>query len=222
MKIAGLDLSITASGIVIETLDDDFNIVNVEVYSWTPVKKWESDKIPFIRSKDFADKYERNLFLIDFVCSKLTDCEYVSVEDYAMDAQGKVFDLAEFEGGIKMRLYSEGKSLRFYSPKSNKKFFSLNGNNNKLRMFEQGFLKWPHRKPDLSNLPEVQDPRGNSPTSDIVDAYSLCEFLRHELMLKSGKITLADLDKKQQECFTAVTDETPNGILAKKFLKKRK
>lgn len=222
IKIAGLDLSITASGIVIETLDDDFNILNVEVYSWTPTKKWEQDHIPCIRSTDFGDKYERNLFLIDYICSKLTDCTYVSVEDYAMDASGKVFDLAEFEGGVKMRLYDEGKILRFYPPKSNKKFFSSNGNNNKLRMYEQGFLKWNEMKPDLSTLPIVDKPGGVSPTSDIIDAYSLCEFLRAELKLKNNKMKLTDLEKKQQECFTTATDEAPKGLLAKEFLQKKK
>ena len=222
IKIAGLDLSVTASGIVIETLDDDFNIQNVEVYSWTPTKKWEQDHIPCLRTADFSDKYERNLYYIEYICSKLTDCTYVSVEDYAMDAQGKVFDLAEFEGGVKMRLYSEGKILRFYPPKSNKKFFSGNGNNNKLRMHDLGYLTWKEIKPDLSNLPEVKKADGVSPTSDIIDAYALCEFLRFELRLKNGKMKLSDLTKEQQAVFTNKTDDAPNGLLAKDFLQKKK
>lgn len=218
IKIAGLDLSITASGIVIETLDDEFNIVDVEIYSWSPTKKGEQEHIPWLRSSDFNDKYERNLYLIEYVCSKLTDCEYVSVEDYAMDASGKIFDLAEFEGGVKMRLYAEGKKLRFYAPKANKKFFSGNGNNNKLRMYEQGFVPYTEMKPDIATLPEVDRPGGVSPTSDIIDAYSLCEFLRAELKLKNGLMDLADLNRKQQECFTTPTSEAPNGLLAKEFL----
>lgn len=222
MKIAGLDLSVTASGIVIETVDDDFNIIDVEYFSWSPTKKYDSERTPWHRSSDFSDKYERNIFYADYICSKVSDCTYISVEDYAVDAQGKVFDLAEFEGLVKTRLYAEGKILRFYSPKSNKKFFSGNGNNNKLRMFEQGFVPWKEKKPDLSNLPEVDKPDGKSPTSDIIDAYALCEFLRTEIKLKAGKIQLNDLDKKQQECFTTVSDDAPKGLLAKEFLQKRK
>ena len=222
MKIAGLDLSITASGIVIETLDDELNITNIEVYSWTPTKKWEQEGIPHLVSADFNDKYERNLYYIDFICSKLTDCEYISVEDYAVDAQGKVFDLAEFEGGVKMRLYEEGKKLRFYPPKSNKKFFSGNGNSNKLRMYELGYLAWNDPKPDLSTLPEVKKADGVSPTSDIIDAYALCEFLRFELKLRDGKLNLGDLTKAQKEVFTKKSDVMPNGLLAKKFLQKQK
>jgi hypothetical protein len=222
IKIAGLDLSVTASGIVIETLDDDFNIKDIEVYSWTPTKQWEQDHIPCLRSTDFSDKYERNLYYIEYICSKLTDCTYVSVEDYAMHADGKVFDLAEFEGGVKMRLYAEGKILRFYPPKSNKKFFSGNGNNNKLRMYDFGYKVWNEKKPDLSTLPEVKRADGVSPTSDIIDAYALCEFLRFELRLKNNKIALTDLTKEQQEVFTAKTKEMPNGLLVKKFLQKKK
>ena len=99
------------------------------------------------------------------------DIEYVAVEDFAYGksgALGQIFSLAEFEGNIKLKWIELGKKMRLYSVNSNKKFFSGYGLSDKIGM-RDGFDKWTETKPDLSTLPEVDNGKGVSPTSDIID-----------------------------------------------------
>ena len=150
------------------------------------------------------------------------DIEYAAVEDYAYGksgALGQIFSLAEFEGNIKLKWIELGKKMRLYSVNSNKKFFSGYGLSDKIGM-RDGFDKWTETKPDLSTLPEVDNGKGVSPTSDICDAYALCEFLRCELKLRTGIIQLHQLPKHQIECFNICTKETPTGLLTAPFITK--
>lgn len=101
------------------------------------------------------------------------DIEYVAVEDYAYGksgALGQIFSLAEFEGNIKLKWIELGKKMRLYSVNSNKKFFSGYGLSDKIGM-RDAFDKWLGIKPDLSSLPEVDNGKGVSPTSDIIDRF---------------------------------------------------
>lgn len=114
------------------------------------------------------------------------DCEYVAVEDYAYGksgAMGLIFNLAEFEGNIKISLFEAGKKLRWYAVNQIKKFFTEYGLSDKISMY-QTWQNMTTAKPDLSDLPEVDNGHGVSPTSDIVDAFAICEYLRTELSLR--------------------------------------
>ncbi|CAJ0592291.1 unnamed protein product [Cylicocyclus nassatus] len=124
------------------------------------------------------------------------DCDYIAVEDYAYDAKGFVFDLAEFEGNIKMNLWRRG-----------------HGDCHKLLPYET-YLKYTGVKFDISDLPPVvDDKKGSMPTSDILDAYALCELLRHELIVKNNKKALSGLTKKQAEVFTTKSKTSPKGLI---------
>ena len=144
------------------------------------------------------------------------------VEDFAYGksaAMGQIFSLAEFEGNIKLKWVELGKKMRLYSVNSNKKFFSDYGLSDKIGM-RDAFNLWTEIKPDLSSLPEVDSGKGVSPTSDIIDAYALCEFLRCELKLRAGLIQLHKLPKQQIECFNVITREHPTGLLTAPFITK--
>lgn len=124
------------------------------------------------------------------MCNKVVDwckdCEYVAVEDYAYGksgAMGLIFNLAEFEGNIKISLFEAGKKLRWYAVNQIKKFFTEYGLSDKISMY-QAWQNMTTAKPDLSDLPEVDNGHGVSPTSDIVDAFAICEYLRTELSLR--------------------------------------
>lgn len=60
----------------------------------------------------------------------------------------------------------------------------------------------------------------SGPTSDIVDAYALCECLRMELKLRAGVIALHQLPKCQIEVYNTCSKETPNGLLVAPFIEK--
>ena len=89
MKIAGLDLSISSSGIIIEEVDEQFNIKNIERHGFTTVKKNSIlNNIVFYNKDNFTNDYQRYQFLCDNIVSWCKDCEYVAVEDYAYSMSG--------------------------------------------------------------------------------------------------------------------------------------
>jgi len=160
--------------------------------------------------------------MCDRIVDWCKDCEYVAVEDYAYGksgAMGLIFNLAEFEGNVKISLFNDGKKLRWYAVNQIKKFFTEYGLSDKISMY-QAWQNLTSKKPDLSDLPEVDNGHGVSPTSDIVDSFAICEYLRTELCLRRGILLLKDLSTKKIECFNACTTEHPQGLLVADFISK--
>lgn len=223
MKIAGQDLSISSSGIIVETLDDkNLDVLDVQYYGFTSKKKLEQDHILLYNNKDFNSDYAKYNWMKTQILEWTKDCEYLATEDYAYGksgALGQIFSLAEFEGNIKLAEVERGQKMRLYSVNSNKKFFSGYGLSDKIGM-RDAFDKWLGIKPDLSSLPEVDNGKGVAPVSDIIDAFALCEFLRMELKLRAGLVQLHLLPKYQIECFNICTKETPTGLLTAPFITK--
>lgn len=222
MKIAGLDLSISSSGVVIEDVDDQLNVRSVNYFGFTGKKKLAADNILYYNNKEFNTDYEKYAWMIDHILEWCKDCDYVAVEDYAYGksgAMGMIFNLAEFEGNVKLSLFRQGKRLRFYAVNQIKKFFSDYGLSDKIGM-RDAFDARGGVKPDLSTLPEVNNGHGVSPTSDIIDAFAICEFLRKELILREGVETLHDQTKTVIECFNGVTKANPEGLLVAPFIVK--
>ena len=196
--------------------------MDVQYYGFTNKKKLEQDHILYYNNKDFNSDYAKYNWMRDKIMEWTKDIEYAAVEDYAYGksgALGQIFSLSEFEGNIKLKWIELGKKMRLYSVNSNKKFFSGYGLSDKIGM-RDAFDKWTETKPDLRSLPEVDNGKGVSPTSDICDAYALCEFLRCELKLRAGIIQLHQLPKHQIECFNICTKETPTGLLTAPFITK--
>lgn len=210
-------------GIIVEELDDKtLDILDVQYYGFTSKKKLEQEHIIYYNNKDFKNDYDKYTFMKNHILNWLKDTTYVAIEDYAFGktgALGQIFSLAEFEGNIKLGLFEEGKKLRFYSINSNKKFFSGYGLSDKIGM-KDAFYKWNEKKPDLSSLPIVDNGKGVGPTSDICDAYALCEYLRMELKIRAGLVQLHLLPKHQIECFNICTKEHPQGLLVAPFIEK--
>ena len=210
-------------GIIVEELDDKtLDILDVQYYGFTSKKKLEQEHIIYYNNKDFKNDYDKYTFMKNHILNWLKDTTYVAIEDYAFGktgALGQIFSLAEFEGNVKLGLFEKGKKLRFYSINSNKKFFSGYGLSDKIGM-KDAFYKWNEKKPDLSTLPIVDNGKGVGPTSDICDAYALCEYLRMELKLRAGLVQLHELSKQQIECFNICTKEHPQGLLVAPFIEK--
>ena len=94
--------------------------------------------------------------------------DVVVIEDYALGACGRVFDIAEATGILKLKLLEGGIKLYAIPPKTSKKVFSGNGNSNKDNMI--AMMKKIH-KWDIIDI-FGKDNYG-SPVSDIVDSYAL-------------------------------------------------
>jgi len=52
---------------------------------------------------------------------------------------------------------------------------------------------------DISDLPIVDNGRGVSPTSDVIDAFAICDMLRTELKIRGGLLKLEELNKARHE-----------------------
>lgn len=223
MKIAGADLSISSSGIIVEEIDDKtLDIIDVQYYGFTSKKKLEQEHILYYNNKDYNSDYAKYNWMKSKILEWTNDCSYVAVEDFAYGksgALGMIFSLAEFEGNIKLAWVDLGKKLRLYSVNSNKKFFSGYGLSDKIGM-KDAFYKWNEKKPDLSTLPIVDNGKGVGPTSDIIDAFALCECLRMELKLRAGLTQLHLLPKHQIEVYNICSKTCPTGLLTAPFITK--
>ena len=216
-------MSISSSGIIVEELDDTtFDVIDVKYYGFTTKKKLEQNNILYYNNKNFNNDYAKYTWMQENILNWLDKCFYVAIEDYAFgtsSSSGMIFSLAEFEGNIKIGLYNKGKKLRFYSVNSNKKFFTGYGLSDKIGMY-QAFNKYTGVKPDISTLPIVDSGKGVAPTSDIIDAFALCECLRMELKLRAGLVQLHELPKHQIEVYNVITREHPQGLLVAPFIEK--
>lgn len=222
MKIAGQDLSISSSGIVVEELDDNYDVIKVDRYGFTTKKSLEQENIILYKTKDFTSDYARYNWMKNIILNWTKDCLYLATEDYAYGksaAMGQIFSLAEFEGNIKLAEIDRGQKMRLYSVNSNKKFFTGYGLSDKIGMY-QAFNNYTGVKPDISTLPIVDSGKGVSPTSDIIDAFALCECLRMELKLRAGLIQLHKLPKHQIEVYNVISREHPQGLLVAPFIEK--
>jgi Holliday junction resolvasome RuvABC endonuclease subunit len=217
------DLSISSSGIIVEELDDNtLDVIDVKYYGFTTKKKLEQNNILYYNNKNFNNDYAKYTWMQENILNWFNKCFYVAIEDYAFgtsSSSGMIFSLAEFEGNIKIGLYNKGKKLRFYSVNSNKKFFTGYGLSDKIGMY-QAFNKYTGVKPDISTLPIVDSGKGVAPTSDIIDAFALCECLRMELKLRAGLVQLHELPKHQIEVYNVITREHPQGLLVAPFIEK--
>ena len=187
MKIVGLDMSVTHTGAVMMELDQNLEISKTDWLTFTTTKKYASDRAIWYDKDQFADKYDKYMFMQDRILKFAEDADLVAAEDYAYGktgAVGLVFDLAEFEGYIRQHIWRMGKPLYLYSPMTIKKIFTGHGDSDKLSMWRM-FDEIRQIKPDLSSLPPVTNGKKGAPgTSDVVDAYAACIALRTELLIE--------------------------------------
>lgn len=221
VAIAGIDASITGTAVVRFDLDDDYNFISSKHLSFSSVKKHEElPGVVWCKREMFKNDYERFKFVRETVLAFLHGCDYVAIEGYAMGAKGLVFNIAEFGGILKMGLFESGKKMQVYTPSSVKVFAGGEGKGaaNKLEM-KQFYDKYSHDgKPDLIGFPVVKSSKGVTPTSDIVDAFYMCDMLWCELLLRNKLVDIDDLYDSEKLVFT-VSKKYPEDILGREFIK---
>lgn len=221
MIIAGLDLSLTSSGLVKFYLDSDLQVTKVEYNGFTSTKSNQSDLIHYYSKKQFKNNTDKASWMIPIVESFIQDTDYIALEGYAYGASGHVFDLAEFAGVIKYNAFNASKAIRIYPPTAIKKYFAKNGIADKTSMYRAYQDYICSYKFSIDHLPEVCDgKKGASPTSDIVDSFAITDLLYTELLLRHGKILLSKLDTKTIEVFNSVDKKNNNNLLVRDFIKK--
>ena len=230
MIIAGLDVSPTSTGCIKFELDSQFNIVKIEKLGFCEIAQtsknaWK-DVITY-KDGQFSTYYHRQSFMLPKIMDFLKDAEYIALEDYAFSAKGKITMLAEVCGNIKSRLFDDGKKIRAYDPGSVKLYATGKGNAKKPDMFDS--YQALSYKEDFSYLPQIKvhkkgakagqrNKDGISPTSDLIDAFFICDMLRHELWLKSVPAALGLVTNNCKRVMTRTTKVTKVDILNQTFI----
>lgn len=213
MKIVGIDNSVNSPGVVWFILDEQMNITKKEFMGFTQVKKNATENIIHYKKKDFEDDISQYIFNRDKIFEAITKDgilpDYVAIEDYAYSANGKVFNIAESTGALKVKLYESFIPIRLYDPCSIKMFNSGYGNSDKVRM-----------KECYDNLDENEKLNGLV-NEDIIDAYFITNLLLHELKIRKGISSTKDYPEEKVRVFNRCTKAYPENILVRPFIQKK-
>jgi hypothetical protein len=221
MIIAGMDISLTSSGIVRAELDDNLEVKTLSWFGFTNVAKvYKACEDNLFFYKDFPNYIERTIWMRNIILKELFPVEYVAVEDYSFASSGLTFNIGGFSEILKTAIYEASSYLRWYDIALIKKFATEKGNSDKLRMYDE-YMKIPlNQKIDISKLPPVESGKGKSPTSDIIDAYYIVKMLQMELQLRRGIKVMRDLTEDQIWVFNRVTQTSKENIITREFLHK--
>jgi Holliday junction resolvasome RuvABC endonuclease subunit len=219
MIIAGLDLSLTSSGIVKFLLNDN---LCVESNSWLgftdiiKIAKLYPNNLCFYKiGKNGIDNYiDRSNFMLYTINRYLDDVNYIAIEDYSYNSTGKNYHIGGFIEQVKKDFYYKNVPIRLYDITSIKKFATGNGNADKIMICDH-FNVVDSMRIDISKLPEYK-----SPKTDIVDAWYITCLLLLELKLRKGLISLKELDQNEISIFNRVTKSNPVNLLDRPFMKK--
>jgi hypothetical protein len=169
MSLVGIDYSITSPALT--KLSDDLTFQSSRHYYLTNTNKVARPFGNIIGSlhKPYKSDIERYENIAKWALNLIDPTDIVFIEDYALGAKGKVFNIAENTGILKYLLHL--KQIRYITvpPTVIKKFFNGKGNANKEKMYETFLLK---TEVDLMKLFAIKGKLTN-PLTDIVDSYAI-------------------------------------------------
>ena len=175
--IAGIDYSLTSPAVcVAEVIDNEILFENCKFYFLKQTKSQESFGV--FEAHEYP-KYSHEIERFQKLSKWVIECirwydgrvNQVYLEDYAYAATGRVFNIAENMGILKMRLREEKFKYVTIPPTVIKKHATGKGNANKELMYDT-FLSETHV--DLKEELSPKSTKISNPVSDIVDAYYIC------------------------------------------------
>ncbi len=153
--------------------------------------KRKGEKTFWCTGKSYTNEYRSNIerfknlgnWALDCIGAHETDVSrcVIYIEDYALGAKGRTFEIAENTGILKYMLEYVKYRYSVVSPTAVKKFATQKGNSDKSKMYEAwmsdtNFDIWKEFTPGRKNL--------SSPVTDIVDSYFLLK-----MAVKGHKVT---------------------------------
>ena len=176
--LAGIDASINGSAIAFEDgsyhlhsqtkyLTENITTPDLTAYKTPKSKRAESNL------KRFHESTEDLLaIIIGRGVSK------VAIEDYAYSATGQVFNIGEFVGLLKHKLFMAGIEIEVFAPTAVKKIFTGKGNASKVKMVDTYFKKYPNSIIEKYIKEKgIESKRYESPVNDLVDARAVLEMI---------------------------------------------
>lgn len=206
MKILGLDLSITSPGFCIMEIDSDYNILDISLHGFTSTNKWvyNGDKLKIHKMSDDYNKHPshyRPHIIYSVLEKELDGIDYIAVEDYSYGSSGKVFDIAEWAGGLKNIFYTRKIPIKKFPPTTIKQCATGFGNADKVMMGKAFFQSKLFSMVDkhIINLPEFDNPQ-----EDLIDACYLANVMRAELCYADKSKFPSELYMKESNCILAI------------------
>lgn len=108
---------------------------------------------------------------------------FVCLEGYSFGSKGKVFEIGENTGILKLGLEMTKIKYEILAPTVVKKYATTKGNADKEKMYE-AFLN--ETKRDIQQEISPKSKKISSPVSDIVDAYFICKHAFETTLVKIG------------------------------------
>jgi len=181
-SIVGIDYSITGPAACSHPIDKPWDIKNCDFVAIGGAKKhigYHGSIFIDNPITDYAYDVERYSKLADVFMEFCRDAEaeFVMLEGYAMQANGRVFALAEATGILKYKLDAEGFEFDAQTPPVFKKFACDKGNAKKEDMTYQFKVDTGVDLLDLFGMDKLR-----SPVDNIVDAYWICKWKYNNLI----------------------------------------
>jgi Holliday junction resolvasome RuvABC endonuclease subunit len=176
MNYIGIDLSLTSPAVCVH-IGDDFSFDNCRFYFLTDIQKRVNTfltlrgdvTVTAFPMNSYSSPEERYHNITTHIMKVIDQHNVVQVflEDYAYNATGQVFQIAENAGQLKYRLWTRKLEYTCIPPTVIKKFATDKGNATK-EMMEAAFLQ--------ETGIELKGPLGMTkkqwnPSSDLIDAY---------------------------------------------------
>jgi len=173
-SLCGIDYSLTSPALCCH-VGEEWKYENCIFYYLSDKKKYCGVFDKRIYGKSFDD-YNTPEQRYDSISSWAFDtcsfCSYVGIENYAYNATGRVFNIAENTGILKYKLYEAGIPLECINISTIKKNATGKGNATKGHMYDSFYRE---TRIDLIDILKMKT-LGN-PVTDIVDSYYVCKTL---------------------------------------------
>lgn len=175
-------------------------------------------QVPVAKREDRFPRYYQNAeWISGFIKAVVGDSPksevFIGIEDYAMKANGRVYDIGEYGCVLRSKLLElAGRGIREHDPNSLKKFASGYGAADKDGMHD-AFMKIVDEKvPDWSWVTEK-----GSVLTDLVDAYYMAQTIKTEMDLRTGRVLLRNLSEDSISIFNRTTKSYPVNLLDRPF-----
>jgi len=172
--ISGIDYSLRSPAICCH-IGDEWRYENCIFHYLTDTKKYSDVFLNRYFGKTFEEyntQEQRYDSISDWAVDVCRGSTYVGIENYAYNATGRVFNIAENTGVLKYKLYQEAIPIEAINPSTIKKNASGKGNATKHLMYDAFY-----KETRIDLMDEMKMVTLNNPVTDIVDAYYVCKTL---------------------------------------------
>lgn len=159
---------------------------------------------------------------------------YISIEDYALRALGRVYPLGEYGGILRYTLLNSYSVYPIYIRETDPitvKLMAGKGSSTKTDMYMEYkkildsnsdstanidldlFFEFYNKSKKSVSVTET------SPFSDIIDSWWIARILKYELFVRWGFLSLKDLDEKVIHILNRTSKSYPVNVLSRSFLR---